>query len=130
MGQPGPGSVDASSTTAGRRSCSARPARLVVLDELDIEGTDLFDRDPVHLVHLSAKEGDEGLIGELDHELVDGPPPLAPHDVHSDDIGAHGTDPAWSAFPTRLEGAELHRKTRHNRHIGSIIKYDKTTVAN
>ena len=63
--------------------------RLAVAGELG----DLLDPDPGHVAHAAADGVDRArLVGQLDHELVDGHAGLALEHLEPDDVALHGAD--------------------------------------
>ena len=54
----------------------------------------LFDRHAVDLAHLVHEQIDEGVVGQLDHQLVDRLAAVALEDVDADDVAPHRTDAA------------------------------------
>jgi hypothetical protein len=55
---------------------------------------DVFHVDAVDLAHLGQEERHQAGVGQLDHQLVDGPVRTPLEDVDADDVAPHRADPA------------------------------------
>ena len=57
-------------------------------------GSDVLHVYAIHLAELPEEQGDQVVGGQLDNQLVDGPPGATLQDLDSREVAAHGADPA------------------------------------